>query len=83
MSWLKLEDKQKSAIIGVSFLLVILSGALLMLVQNPIWIGICLGSIIGFGLTGFIFYMMFLWDFIEGQKISDELWKRYKELEKE
>lgn len=79
MSWYKIESSTKAAIIALTFVINILSGALIIYLQNPIWIGIFLGSIIISGLFGLWFYILFLFEFIT-EKVEN---KKIKEFQKE
>ena len=68
--------KEESAIIGLGIVIMIVSGALLNYLNNPIWINIFLGTIVIVGLCTLFFYLLFLWDFVE-------LRQNYKILELE
>ena len=61
----KLGLKEMSALIGIGLVLMIVAGALLNYLDNPIWINIFLGTIIFTGLITLLLYLLFLWEFIE------------------
>ena len=72
--------KEESAIIGLGIVIMIVSGALLNYLSNPIWINIFLGVIVISGLITLFFYFLFLWEFIE-QKQNYKIVELEKELE--
>ena len=77
----KLELKLISALIGISLMIMVVAGALLNYLDNPIWIGFFLGTIIIVGLLANFLYYIFLWQFIE-QRQSLKIIELEKELER-
>ena len=77
MTWYKLEDKDKAGIIVLSFVINILSGALIIYLKNPVWIVIFLMMIVVCGLFGLWLFILFLFEYVKVQAES----KMLKELE--
>ena len=77
----KLELKLISALIGISLMIMVVSGALLNYLDNPLWIGFFLGTIILVGIFANFLYYIFLWQFIE-QRQSLKIIELEKELER-
>ena len=77
----KLELKLISALIGISLMIMVVSGALLNYLDNPLWIGFFLGTIILVGIFANFLYYIFLWQFIE-QRQSLKILEFQKEAER-
>ena len=80
-----LDDKQKAGLIVISLVIIILSGTLIIYLENPIWIGFFLGCIIGFGLLALWLYILFLFEFVQVKvqsKTYDKLKEEFKRLKK-
>jgi hypothetical protein len=73
-----LDRAHRTAVIGLCWIMVIVSGSLSFYLQNEIWIRLCQVANIIFAAYGFYLFMLFMYDYIK-----DEAWIKYrKELDK-
>jgi membrane protein YdbS with pleckstrin-like domain len=76
-----LDRPHRFAVIGICWIMVIVSGTVSFYLHNEIWIIICQVSIVIFAVYGFYLFMLFMYEFIK-QEAWQKFQKELKELRK-